>query len=167
MKKKLVVLLSAAMLASTVVTALPVLGESEVVTTENEDYRLISEEGTVIQGDGYSMEIAWCGEDGKRVFGRIYYPADFDSAQQYTTVVLNHGGGVNADFWDRCYAPELAKQGYVCYTFDCRSATEGGRGVFSDPTEDGACSIATYSEDLNAAMDLMESKEYVDKRIYI
>ena len=96
MKRKLVVLLSAAMLASTVATTLPVWGESTAVTTENEDYRLISEEGTVIQGDGYSMEIAWCGEKGKRVFGRIYYPADFDSTQQYTTVVLNHGGGVSA-----------------------------------------------------------------------
>ena len=125
MKRKLVVLLSAAMLASTVATTLPVWGESTAVTTENEDYRLISEEGTVIQGDGYSMEIAWCGEKGKRVFGRIYYPADFDSTQQYTTVVLNHGGGVNADFWDKCYAPELAKQVYVCYTFDCRIATDG------------------------------------------
>ena len=163
MKRKLVILLAAAMLAQTGVSALPVWGESVDATTENEDYCLISEEGAVIQGDGYSMEIAWCGEEGKRVFGRIYYPADFDSTKQYTTVVLNHGGGVNADFWDKCYAPELAKQGYVCYTFDCRSATEGGRGVFSDPTEDGVATVATYSEDLNAAMDLMESKDYVDK----
>ena len=121
------------------------------------------EEGYTEDGDSYTSVVAWAKNGENDIYGKFYYPADFDSTQQYTTVVLNHGGGVNADFWDKCYAPELAKQGYVCYTFECRSATDGGRGVFSDPNEDGTCSIATYSEDLNAAMDLMESKEYVDK----
>ena len=135
----------------------------EAITTQTKNYRNISEEGTVIEGEGYKMMIEYCGEEGKRVFGRAYYPEGFDETKQYTTIVLNHGGGVNADFWDRYYAPELAKAGYVCYAFDCRSATNGGRGSYGDPTEDGTCSVATYSEDLNAAMDYMLSKEFVDK----
>ena len=140
----------------------------EAITTQTKNYRNLSEEGTVIEGDGYKIVIEYCGEEGKRIFGRAYYPESFDASQQYTTVVLNHGGGVNADFWDRYYAPELAKAGYVCYAFDCRSATTGGRGSYGDPTEDGKCSVATYSEDLNAAMDYMLSRDFVDKtRFYI
>ena len=140
----------------------------ETITTQTKDYRNISEEGTVIAGDGYTIEINWCGPKGKRVFGRTYYPAEFDPEQKYTVLVLNHGGNVNADFWDRYYAPELAKAGYVCYAFDCRSAATGGRGSYGDPTEDGTCSVATYSEDLNAAIDFMLSREFTDKEhLYI
>lgn len=135
----------------------------ETINTKTKDYRNIAEEGTIIEGDGYTIEINWCGPEGKRVFGRTYYPAGFDPAQKYTVLVLNHGGNVNADFWDRYYAPELAKAGYICYAFDCRSATTGGRGSYGDPTEDGTCSVATYSEDLNAAIDFMLSREFADK----
>ena len=140
----------------------------EAITTQTKNYRNIAEEGTVIEGEGYTIVIEYCGEEGKRVFGRTYYPENFDETHPYTTVVLNHGGNVNADFWDRYYAPELARAGYVCYAFDCRSATKGGRGSYGDPTEDGTCSVATYSEDLNAAMDYMLARAFVDKeRFYI
>ncbi len=160
MKKLIAMLLAAILCLSLAAMAFA----EEAITTQTKDYRNLSEEGTVIQGEGYRIVIEWCGEEGKRIFGRTYYPDGFDPAQTYTTVVLNHGGNVNADFWDRCYAPELAKAGYICYTFDCRSATKGGRGSYGDPTEDGNCSVATYSEDLNAAMDYMLSRDFVDKK---
>lgn len=181
MKKKLVLMLTAAMLAATSVTTSIVwaeetaadadaaTSEGDVITTDTEDYRLLNEEGTVIQGDGYSMEVNWCGEEGKRIFGRTYYPADFDASKKYTTVVLNHGKSVNCDFWDKAYAPALAKAGYVCYTFDCRSCTEGGRGSFSDPLPDGAeTTVTSYSEDLNMVLDYVEAKDYVDlSKLYL
>ena len=152
------------------VMAFPAWAESgeAAITTETKGYRELQEEGTVISGEGYSIRISWCGTEGQRVFGRVYYPEGFDASRKYTTVVMNHGGGVNADFWDRYYAPELARAGYVCYAFDCRSATEGGRGSYGDPTPSGTCSVETYSEDLNAAMDFMLAQEYVDKeKFYI
>lgn len=158
--KKLLAIMLAVVLCCTVAGA---IFAEETITTETKGYRELQEEGTLITGDGYTIEINWCGPEGKRVFGRTYYPADFDPAGKYVTVVLNHGGGVNADFWDRYYAPELAKAGYVCYAFDCRSATTGGRGSYGDPTEDGTCSVATYSEDLNSAMDFMLSQDFVDR----
>lgn len=169
MRKRIAAFMAIAMMASVTGAIVSVQAESaeaedvvETATTLNEDCRLIKEEGTLLQRDGYSIEIAWCGEEGKRVFGRIYYPTDFDASQKYTTVILNHGGNVNADFWDRFYAPELVKQGYVCYAFDCRSATDAGRGTYSDPTDTGNATVETYSEDLNAAIDFMKSKAYVD-----
>lgn len=158
--RKLSLLLALCLLAG-MLAVVPALAE-EAVTTDTDGYRELSEEGTVIQGEGYSIEIRYCGEEGKRVFGRLYLPEGFDPARRYATVVLNHGGGVNADFWDRYYAPELAKAGYVLYAFDCRSATEGGRGSYGDPTPDGTCSVATYAEDLNAAIDFLRAQAYVD-----
>lgn len=106
MKKKFVLMLIAALLAVTPISTSMVWAEEtavdantaaepDVITTDTEDYRLLNEEGTVIQGDGYSMEVNWCGEEGKRIFGRTYYPADFDASKKYTTVVLNHGKSVN------------------------------------------------------------------------
>ena len=132
-------------------------------TTQDGDYNLIQEEGAIIEGDGYTIEIRWCGEEGKRVFGRTYYPADFDENQTYTTVVMNHGGSITADIWDKYYAPTLAQNGYICYAFDCRSGATGGRGSFSDPAPDGQATVETYSEDLCAALDLMEAKTFVDQ----
>ena len=161
-------LLASILILMLCLSILPLAFAEDAVTTQTKGYRDLMEEGAVIDGDGYTIELRYCGPEGKRIFGRIYYPAEFDSALQYTTLVLNHGGNVNADFWDRYYAPKLAKAGYVCYAFDCRSAATGGRGSYGDPTEDGTCSVATYSEDLNAAMDFMLSKEFVDKdHLYI
>ena len=156
-----VVLLMVLALSMVLIVALPAVAEGE-------DPLTASEEGFTFEGEGYTVEIHYCGAEGARVFGRLYLPEGFDAAGEYTTVVLNHGGNVNADFWNRYYAPMLARAGYVCYAFDCRSATEGGRGSYGDPTPNGTCSVATYSEDLNAAMDFMLAQEYVDRdRFYI
>lgn len=125
-------------------------------STQDDDYSLIQEEGAVIEGDGYTIEINWCGEEGKRVFGRTYYPADFDASQKYTTIGMNHGGSITADIWDKYYAPTLTKNGYICYAFDCRSSGAGGRGSFRDPAENDQSRVETYSEDLNAAVHRLE-----------
>ena len=90
------------------------MGEA-VYTTANKEYENLSEEGTLIQGDGYQIELRYCGPEGKRVFGRLYYPEDFDASRQYCTIVMNHGGGDTADFWDKFMAPYLTKRGYICY----------------------------------------------------
>lgn len=157
--KRLLILLAAALLA-----VIPQCSAAaDTLISETPDYRNLSEEGTLLLGNGYSLEIRYCGPEGARIFGRVYYPGDFHPEEKYTALALNHGGGVNADFWDRYYAPALARAGYVAYAFDCRSATEGGRGSYGDPTPDGTCSVATYSEDLSAAMDFLLEQDWVDK----
>ena len=113
------------------------LADNEILTTKDKAYMNLSEEGTVIQGEGFFIELNYCGPEGKRVFGRTYFPADFDASRQYTAIVMNHGRSNTADFWGKYIAPELAKAGYICYAFDCRSATTNGRGSYGDPTEDG------------------------------
>ncbi len=123
-----------------------------------------SAEGYSEEGDGYTMEVAWCQEENADIFGRIFYPAEFDESQKYPTIVMCHGGGVTADIYSKVYAPYLAKEGYVCYVFDCRSATDKGRGSYSTELAEGEeVTVSTYAADLDAAMDFMESKEYTDR----
>lgn len=130
---------------------------------EAEDSLYVSEEGYRIDGDGYYSVASWCQNGDDFIFGRMYYPEDFDDSEQYTTVVLIHGASLTADFWDRIYAPELAKAGYICYAFDERSGATGGRGSYSTPTEDGESTVADAAKDAEAALDFVESKSYVNQ----
>ncbi len=123
----------------------------------------VPDEGFRIDGDGWYCVNAWCRNGEDDLFGRIYYPADFDGTKQYTTVLLVHGMTLNADFWHKCYAPELAKAGYVCYAFDERSGTEGGRGSYSTPLESGVSGVTETVSDAAAALDFIQTLDYVKK----
>jgi len=73
----------------------------------------VADEGYVLEGDGYYSVVTWCGDENTKLFGRMYYPEDFDENQTYTTIVMNHGKDASADFWNRDYTPALAKAGYL------------------------------------------------------
>ena len=72
-------LLAAALLIALLIPA-SALADGNTFTTADKEYMNLSEEGTVIQGDGFSIELNYCGPEGKRVFGRTYFPADFDGS---------------------------------------------------------------------------------------
>lgn len=147
-----------------------VFAESETMTEESEVDETI-EEGYKETGDGYTSVVAWCKNGEDNIYGKFYYPEDFVETENYITILLCHGGSVTADFWNKVYAPALAQQGYVCYAFDCRSGTGDmnvARPTYSDPTPDGTASGETYSEDLLAALDFVETKSYVDtEKLYL
>lgn len=134
-----------------------------VTEGEAEEPLYVSTEGSRIDGDGYYSVVSWCKNGEDYIFGRMYYPEGFDETQQYTTVVLIHGASLTADFWDRIYAPELAKAGYVCYAFDERSGATGGRGSYSTPTDDGESTVADAAVDAEAALDFVKTKPYVNQ----
>ena len=133
------------------------------VTAESTDPLTVLDEGFRINGDGWYSENAWCKNGEDDIFGRIYYPEDFDETKQYTTVLLVHGMTLNADYWDKCYAPALAQAGYVCYAFDERSGTNGGRGSYSTPLESGVSGVTETVSDAGAALDFIETLDYVNK----
>ena len=158
MKKICILLVLALLLGLAVPTAL-----AEDVNPLN-----VPDEGYRIDGDGWYSVNAWCKNGDDDIFGRLYFPADFDETQQYTTVLLVHGMTLNADFWHKCYAPALASAGYVCYAFDERSGTQGGRGSFSTPLESGVSGVAETVSDANAALDFIQTLNYVNKeQIYL
>ena len=128
----------------------------------------VKEEGFTFEREGCYAKVAWCKEGDANIFGRLYFPADFDETQQYTTLVICHGGKLTCDFQDKYYAPELARRGFISYVFDCRSATEGGRGTYSDPLETGEADGVSYTRDFEAALAYVQTLPYVDKEnIYL
>ena len=134
----------------------------------NSDDLLVKDEGYVIEGDGYTAKVAWCKEGEAQIFGRIYYPISFDENQKYTTVVICHGGKLTCDFQDKYFAAELARRGYLCYVFDCRSATDAGRGSYSTPLDSGEADGVSYTRDFEAALVYTQSLPYVDQdNIYL
>ena len=58
--------------------------------------------------------------DGTRLSGDLWFPGDLRSSDKRPAVILCHGwGGVRSHF-NRAYAPEFARAGYVVLTFDYR-----------------------------------------------
>lgn len=126
----------------------------------------LPQEGEITEAEGYSTMVDWFEYGGRKIFGRFYYPEGYEESQMYTTVLLCHGGNSTADFWDKVYAPRLARQGYICYAIDCRGGTgdhNSERVTYSTPAPDPAANIMTYAEDLTAAVDFVKQKSYVDK----
>ncbi len=125
-------------------------------------YRQVHDEGFVYEAEGYNMVINWYEEDDAKVFGRMWTPADFDENSTYPTIVMCHGHSGNSDFWDKSFAPAMAKCGYVCYAMDCRSANDGKRDI-STPNDDHKATVSTYTRDILAAVDFILEKPFVDK----
>ena len=124
-------------------------------------YRDILDEGYVYQGNGYSMVVTRCYDGDAELFGRMWLPDGFNEAASYPTIVMCHGHSGNSDFWDKSFAPAMAKCGYICYAIDCRSANDGKRD-YSTPNEDHQATVSTYARDVLAAVRFVQDKEYVD-----
>lgn len=118
------------------------------------------EEGYAVEGDGWTSVVSWCRNGELDIFGRFYYPEGFDGTQKYPTVIMSHGLGSRADMVERAQWPQAALElGFVVYCFDfC------GGGMNSNSDSDYYhMSVKTEISDLNAVMDFVESKPFVDK----
>ena len=58
--------------------------------------------------------------DGTRLAGDLWYPRGLQSGDKLPAVILCHGWGGTRSHFNRAYAPEFAKAGYVVLTFDYR-----------------------------------------------
>ncbi len=128
-------------------------------------------EGTV-NGEGFTSVVSWTpSKDGKdKLFGRFYYPADFDASKKYPTIVMMHGANITSDIYNSYYGPYFASQGYVCYSVDVRGVTSqyGGGSRSTNNAEFGNMSFIAYEADHGAALDFALTKDFVDKEnIYI
>ena len=120
----------------------------------------VLEEGYTVEGEGWTSVVSWCKNGDLNIFGRFYYPEGFDESKTYPTVIMSHGLGSRADMVERAQWPQAAlKQGFVVYCFDfC-----GGSLNSSSDSDYYHMSVKTEISDLNAVMDFVEGKDYVDK----
>ena len=117
------------------------------------------EEGYTVEGDGYTSVVSWCKNGDLNIYGMFYYPEGFDASQTYPTVIMSHGLGSTAQMVERAKWPQAAlAQGFVVYTFDFCG---GSRNTKSDKTY-YEMSVITEVSDLNAVMDFVKSRPYVD-----
>lgn len=118
------------------------------------------EEGYVTEGEGWTSVVSWCKNGDLNIFGRFYYPEDFDETKTYPTVIMSHGLGSRADMVERAQWPQMAlAQGFVVYCFDfC-----GGSVNSSSDSDYYHMSVKTEISDLNAVMDFVEGKAFVDR----
>lgn len=114
--------------------------------------------------DCYS-KVSWfkSGDGGDRIYGRFYFPTDFDAGKAYPTVLLAHGGGITSNIYDAYYAPALADAGYVAFSYDVRGV-DGGFGTSLSTNVNGLePTLDTYVADANTALDFIETKAFVKK----
>ena len=117
------------------------------------------EEGYTVEGEGYTSVVSWCKNGDLNIYGVFYYPEGFDPAQTYPTVIMSHGLGSTAQMVERAKWPQAAlAEGFVVYAFDFCG---GSRNSKSDKTF-FEMSVMTEVSDLNAVMDFVKSRPYVD-----
>ena len=154
--KKGVIGLSAALLVS--ICAISVLAEEASAEAAEADMTI--EEGYTEEGDGFTSVVSWCKNGDLNIYGKFYYPEGFDESGSYPAVIMSHGLGSTAAMVEKSQWPKaMTDEGYVVYTFDFCG---GGKKSNSDLTY-LTMSVKTEISDLNAIMDFVESKSFVDK----
>ncbi|MGN0190381.1 MAG: alpha/beta hydrolase [Candidatus Cryptobacteroides sp.] len=107
------------------------------------------------------VEEIWCGEEGSRIFGKMYLPESTDG--NLPVVILSHSNSLTHEAMAG-YADSLAVHGYASYCFDFRGGSSDSRsqGNVDDVT------LFTEIEDLKTVFGTISSLDYVDKdRIYL
>jgi len=151
--RRMAVLLAAAAAA----LALSLSAGAAETEAETEDPTLA--EGYTESGDGWTSVVAWADNDGQAIFGKFYYPEDFDESSTWPVVIMSHGFmSTHQTFEKGEWAYTFAQEGYVSYIFDFCGGSKMSRsdGDFLD------MSVMTEVSDLSAVMDYVLAQPYVN-----
>jgi fermentation-respiration switch protein FrsA (DUF1100 family) len=88
--------------------------------------------------------------------GNLYVPPDFERQRSHAALVTVHPGGGVKEQTAGLYASKLADQGYVTLAFD--ASYQGDSGGDPHHLEDPNARV----EDIRAAVDYLQSLDYVD-----
>ncbi|ORA33969.1 alpha/beta hydrolase [Mycobacterium aquaticum] len=88
--------------------------------------------------------------------GNLFLPPDFDPEQSYPALVTVHPGGGVKEQTAGLYAGKLSEQGFVTLAFD--ASYQGDSGGHPHHLEDPDARV----EDIRAAVDYLQSLDYVD-----
>lgn len=140
------------------------LGLCSPVLAEEPDPAVI-EEGYTETGDGYTSVVTWMKNGELNIFGKFYYPEDFDESQTYPAVIMCHGTDATHEIYEKGQWPmRMAQDGYISYVFDFCG---GSSNSLSDLTT-MELSGETMQADISAILDQMKELPYINtEKIFI
>ena len=117
------------------------------------------QEGYTETTEAYVSEVAWVANGEETIFGKFYYPLDFDSEKQYPVIIMSHGVGVTHSIFEKGqWVDFAAANGCVAYAFDFCGSSD--RALSSMDMDD--MTIDTEISDLNAVIDYVKAQPFVD-----
>lgn len=136
--------------------AIDVSGETE---SQEEDSDPSLEEGYAEEADGYTSVVAWVKNGENNIYGKFYYPADFDESKTYPVVIMSHGGSVTHEFYEKAqWTNYVTSLGCVCYAYDFCGGSDQSKSSMT--TEEMSC--LTEKSDLNVVLDFVKDQSFCD-----
>ena len=115
--------------------------------------------GYVETTEDYTSMVAWVKNGEEDIFGKFYFPLDFDSEKQYPVIIMSHGVGVTHSVYEKGQWVNFAAQnGYIAYAFDFCGSSE--RCLSSMDMAD--MTIDTEISDLNAVIDFVKAQTFTN-----
>ena len=116
-------------------------------------------EGYTEAGEGYTSVVTWMKNGDLNIFGKFYYPADFDESQRYPVIIMCHGTDATHAIYEKAQWPmKMAQAGYISYVFDfCGGADKS----LSDLTV-AELSGETMQADISAILEQVKALPYCD-----
>ena len=146
MKRKLLALLLSALLLCFSCTA---YAEADDATAE----------GYAETGEGYTSVVTWMKNGELNIFGKLYYPEDFDESRKYPVIIMCHGTDATHEIYEKGQWPmKMARAGYISYVFDFCG---GSAKSLSDLTV-MELSGETMQSDISAILDQVKALPYCD-----
>ena len=144
-------------LFAVILAAVLCLGLVPFAVAEEEDPAHV--QGYTETGDGWTSVVTWMKNGNLNIFGKLYFPADFDESLKYPVIIMCHGTGATHATYEKGKWPMImAQQGYVSYVFDYCGGAEKS---LSDLTVYEA-SGETMLSDTSAILDQIKTLPYCD-----
>lgn len=114
-------------------------------------------QGYTQAGEGYTSVVTWMKNGELNIFGKLYYPTDFDENAKYPVVIMCHGTDATHAIYEKGQWPmKLAQAGYISYVFDFCG---GAANSLSDLTV-MELSGETMQADISAILDQIKALPY-------
>lgn len=122
-------------------------------------------EGYTEESEDYTAVVDWIENGDKNIFGKFYYPSDYEDGKSYPVIIMCHGTDGTHAVYEKCQWPmKMAENGYISYVFDFCG---GSQNSLSDGTL-MELSGETMLSDIDAIMDYVKEQSFCDEnQIYL
>ena len=153
-KRKFCILLVSALILSLSLCLMPASAFAEALEIDE----------TILEGytevtENYITEVSWIANGDETIFGKFYYPLDFDNSKQYPVIIMSHGVSVTHTIFEKAKWVDFATaNGCIAYAFDFCGSSE--RALSSMDMDD--MTINTEISDLNAVIDFVKAQPFTN-----